>query len=242
MSSRVRILLGTIAALMVLVCATSVASTASAAVWTLSTQPCNGGIWNWCWVNANNERFELTGTQSFTSEAKIEFLVLWHAGAEEVHIDCTLTISEAGFWMQPEPLVKRGTVTALVLIESGCGLLEPLSKKCSVPTELKTHELDGTIGEKGEIEFKPASGETLLEVTFSGEACPAIVKGTHPVNGSQVCKLAKAAEETPAEKQELDCEPSGSKLKVGESPVELLLTTTISFPGLNDRVIFLDIA
>jgi hypothetical protein len=225
---------------MALVCATSVASTASAAVWTLSTQPCNGAIWNWCWVNTTNERFELTGTQSFTSETKLEFLLLWRPVGEEVHVDCTLVISEAGFWMQPEPLVRRGTITALVLIQSGCGLLEPLSKKCSIPAELKTHELDGTIGEKGEIEFKPASGEALLEVTLSGEACP--LKGTDAVDGSQVCKLAKAAEETPAEKQELDCEPSGSKLKVGGSAAEFLLTTTISFPGLNNRVIFLDIA
>jgi len=167
---------------------------------------------------------EVTLKQNKTQEALLEAVL-----GETVHIVCTETKAKEGVVHQVEPLVKESFATGFVVFE-GCALLEPLAAKCKVPATITTKALMVTPGAVlSEVIFKPKEGEIFTEIAFSGEKCPATIKGTQPVKGKQKCTWTSTAL---AKTHELECTEAGSELKLGGSAATFLDLAEVNLPNL----------
>lgn len=241
-----RIKLGILSALMV-VSALAVSglatSSASAAVFELTAEPCSGtGIVALCWdsVNKGTNLRELKGSQTFEAlkdveEAGEESLLLTKLGELEVHIVCVDAHAE-GTISQASPLVSTPTLSSPKIVFTECKLLETLGKKCKVPATLETKEITGTTPGVGEVLFKPTVGTTFIEFEISNngaEVCPATVKGVRKITGEQTCLWLELEVDLP--EHLLFCPTEDSKLKFIEQPAELLLAVEVKLVGLVDE-------
>ncbi len=92
---------------------------------------------------------------------------------------------------------------------------------CKVPN-IKAEVADLLVGSLvSEDEFKPATGETFVEITI--EVCA--FKGKYKVAGTQTCKLPGG--ELPAVTHEVACTPTGSKLTLGGKAATFESTETV---------------
>jgi hypothetical protein len=219
-------------------------SSASAVVFTLTTKKCEAPTTTTtiCWALFEKEElFELEGEQSFTGTYSAEVageenLLAAKFGEEEVHILCTGATS-SGTVLQPEPL-KVAPVIHGELVSTGCTLLEPVGKKCSIPPTLTTNEIEGVAGASSEeVLFQPGptDGGIFIGIKFSNngsEKCPTAIFGTQNVKGSQLCLWPHHEEDL--QTQLLFCEAAGSTLTLGGNKAEFLQAQEITLVGLND--------
>jgi hypothetical protein len=164
------------------------ASSASASVFTLGTEECNGTVWNLCWAETETSALlELVGTQSVTAEGGLNKFVV---PGIPVEIECEDVVSEPGGTIQqPEPLVKSGTILGKLRF-LGCVLVgaNAVATKCVIPTFEVTKELSGILTSETNVLLTPQEGEVFIEITFSnktGQTCPALVVGKRKVTGMQ---------------------------------------------------------
>jgi hypothetical protein len=220
------------AVLVVFVVSAITAGTASAE-FTLTAVKCEGTVVTLCYsTTEGGTLFEFEGSQSVLAnlETGTELLIAAKFGTEEVHVVCTGATAEGGEFLQASPLVTVGTVDIPSPTFTGCALLEPLAKKCKVPTTLSTNAITGTPSstEVGDVLFKPTSGTVFIAIVLENngtETCPATLKGTKSVTGEQLCSLI--APETDKTLHTLECLESGSKLKFGENAAELKLSLDV---------------
>ncbi len=194
-------------------CVVGVAVSSASAAFALSSEKCGSGKPSFCWDESATgtnlrelvgEEPEITLKQNKTQEALLEAVA-----GETVHIVCAETKAKEGVVHQTEPLVKESFATGFVVFE-GCALLEPLGAKCKVPATITTKALMVAPGAVlSEVIFKPKEGEIFAEIAFSGEKCPATIKGTQPVKGKQKCEWKSTAL---AKTHELECATTGSQL------------------------------
>ncbi|HTA36524.1 MAG TPA: hypothetical protein VK761_07400 [Solirubrobacteraceae bacterium] len=196
---------------------------AASAAFVLTTNSCFGsGVVVLC-----DESSALEGTEEAIGHIVpgTETLVAAKVGTTELHVECT-----AIDWtskVTSRPLVAELTST-LTVVFSGCSLLEPLAKKCSVPAEMRTSKLVGTSNETSAVTLAPESGTTFIEIEVSngfGETCPATIKGKRKITGTQQC--VNISPGTLATEKETECTEAGSSLTLSESPVEFKAFTDI---------------
>lgn len=227
---------------------------ASAATFTLSTEECNGTIWNLCWSEkeeSSSPLLELTGTQTVTVAKKTgsaNVVFKGTIGGIEFTIECTgVTQGTAGANVieQPEPLKKSGVVSGTLLF-TGCKLTAPaeLVKECNIPEEKETTAIKGElinaekVTSEKELRLTPKEGEKapFIELTFENkekEKCPeTFTASAHAVTGVQVIEVLNPSlhELTKSGKA------IGSTLKLAGSPATVTGELTMSFPGLEDWV------
>ena len=204
----------------------------------LTTIACETGLPSFCYENTESKKlFALEGEEPVLGSlvAGGETLFAEKFGEEEVHIACTATDFH-GTAVQTKPLVQAGALHGVVLTFSGCSLLEPLGKKCSVPAEIKTNAMTGTLAEESpvaKVSISVTEGTTWFELAFGNkgvETCPAIIKGTKKVTGKVVCQNIEP--EVAATEHEISCEPAGSELKLGENTCEFLMQVLVHFEHL----------
>jgi uncharacterized protein YbcI len=164
------------------------ASAASAEVFELRSEECNGAVWNLCWAETEAGALrELQGTQSITAEGGKNLFVV---PGIPVEIECEKVKSEPGGTIQqPEPLVKTGTILGLLVFE-GCKLVgtNATATKCVIPTKEVTKELSGELTSATNVLLKPEEGEVFIEITFTskeGQTCPATVIGKRKITGME---------------------------------------------------------
>jgi hypothetical protein len=212
----------------------AVGASGASAAFTLSTATCPvaGAPTALC-----DEAFAFTGSESFTGSlvAGAETLLRAVFGETEVHIDCTSVTITGIFTMNL--LTGNVTLTAVITTFHGCKLLEPLGKKCTVSEELKTNSIKGAITSASEDTFEPETGTTFIELAFGNngtETCPATIKGTKKVTGSQKCTNVEP--EVFAVEKEISCLESGSSLKLGENTAEFKMPVKIHLVNNTERI------
>jgi hypothetical protein len=210
------------------------ASSASAAVFTLTSTACTGGTnVAICYENAAKEKLELTGEQSETVAGGIVVFTIKTEPAQK--IECKESTG-SGTISQKEPLVaEKKTTLKGTLTYKGCKLTTEPSKKCVTQVEDTTKELEGTLATESTIVLKPVSGTTFIEIEYTNngtEKCPATFLGKHSVTGSQTVEILSpgTAEETKKGKA------IGHTLTFFSSEAELSQELTMSFTGLGDKV------
>jgi hypothetical protein len=227
-----RIKLAMLAAFAVLALSAIGASGASAA-FTLSTDTCPVAAAK---TALCDEAFALTGTEAFAGSLvkEKETLLLAHFGELEVHIECTGATVTGNF--TSTPLTTNVLVSGMVIKFTGCTLLEPLAKKCTVSTELTTNAIKGEITSASEDKFEPETGTVFIPITFgnSTETCPATIKGTKNVTGSQKCTNVEP--EVFAVEKEISCLEAGSALKIGENAAEFKLPVNIHLVNNTEKI------
>jgi hypothetical protein len=220
------------------------ASSASAVVFELTSVAClpPETTTTICWASSETgELFELKGEQSATMEFSAEesgeeTLLAAKFGEEEVHITCT-NVTGTGTFAQSKPLEVAPVIHGFIQL-TGCKLLEPLGKKCKVPTELKTSEIEGVVGTTSEeVKFSPAPSAAKVFITIAvsnngTESCPIAIAGSRNVTGSQVCQWVNHAEDLLAQLRW--CKPTGSAVELGGNKAEFLLALDITLTGLED--------
>lgn len=198
------------------------------AEFTLSGTECTSSLPTYCYEGELSKSFALKGEEQALGSLVLgtEALLTARFGESEVHIVCTSVVLR-GILLQPEPLIEPAKIHGLTLAYSGCALLEPFAKKCSIPTELKTKELIGTFNKEtplSTLTLSPSAGTVWMGVEFKNvgtEVCPATVRGTKNIAGTQTCTAIES--EVNMTEHELSCEPPGSKLTLGENALEFLL-------------------
>jgi len=183
------------------------------------------GVWNFCWetIVGGTELKELIGEENFTTarEAGTSLFLSTKVGEIVEEIACS---EENGVFvvLQPEPLVTQYVFHAPFKF-TGCKLEKAIGEKCKVPTTIETKQLTGNPTEATEEEdvlFKPATGETVLEIHFEEKSgCPIV--GTDPVKGEQLCFWLHPEILEDKREQLLECPGGGSKLTIGKVAVEL---------------------
>jgi len=213
----------------------AVAATGASAAFTLSTDTCSSAE---PFTALCDESTALTGTETFAGGlvAGAATLLAAKFGAEEVHIECTGATVAGTF--TATPLTANVKVTKLVITFTGCAVLEPLGKKCSVSSTLTTNSVQGEItGTGSEDKFEPEPPATVfIPITFSNstETCPATIKGTKNVTGSQKC--VNVEPEVFAVEKEISCLESGSSLKLGENAAEFKLPVKIHLVNNTEKI------
>jgi hypothetical protein len=220
-------------------------SAASAEVFTLSGESCNGTEhWGVCWVNGANLQ-QLTGKQTIqTKLASSKLTFKYTLGEEQIEVQCTSveTAAGAGNTFEQVELAKHGVGKLHFSLElSGCSLTAPksLAKKCAFPASKQTLAIGGTIPTETEIRLVPEAGETspFFEFTLSNngsETCPATFKtGSHALVGYQALTIEhpKTAETTKTASL-----VAKSGLKLGGAAASLEGALTFEFPGLGVNV------
>ncbi len=169
------------------------ASSASAVVFTLTTEECTGGTGiGLCWSELEAESsplLELTGKQTVRIEGgHVTFKVA------TLGILCLKFLGE-GTINQEKPLTGgTTTITGLIITFEECELDEPatLAIKCKVPVERSTKAITATLPNENEHMLKPSEGSVFIEIPIENkgtEKCPAAVVGTHNVTGSVNIKI-----------------------------------------------------
>jgi len=207
------------------------AASAASAAFTLTSTKCSGGTSIiFCWAaTATSELFELEGEEEFEAlNDEPEVLLSATLGGESVHIVCTDAHAAPGvnnLIIQTEPLGtganKNYSVKAKIKF-TGCTLLEPLAKKCSIPAEKETNALTGTPLSAADVDFTAA---TLIEIPFTNngtETCP--VPGNKKVTGTQLCEFTNPG--TDEAVHLLIC-LEASELLLAEQPASLLTTLEV---------------
>lgn len=225
--------------------AVSAAGASSAvAAFVLTGTSCTGGaVITACYATTEKGAtlFEYSGEEPYTGKndpISEHPLLLAITLGEEVHIECTAATT-AGTLEQAANLTAPALIMKTALTFTGCALLEPLGKKCTVPATLVTKPLEGTYLTPQDVDFAAENGP-FIELLFSNngtEICPATIKGGQPITGTQLCE-ATAVEEDLAEHLEV-CNEEGSELKLSGSPVKFLgafltkLTNTTDFSSIS---------
>jgi hypothetical protein len=225
------------AALMAVAFSAVAVSSASAVVFTLATTECTGGTnVALCWSEKEEEAsplLELTGEQSETvTGGVVDFTV----NVEPVQIILCEKSTGSGTIFQKEPL-GTGAKTTLkgTLTYEGCKLDTEPTKKCVVTVNNTTKPLLGTLINGKEIELKPETGSTFIEITYSNngaEKCPVAFSGTHPVTGTQNVEILNPTKHELTKKGKA----VGKTLEFLSSKAELSQELTMSFTGLEDFV------
>lgn len=231
-----RIRLSVLGALVVFVVGAIAASSASAA-FVLTATNCEGTVVTACYATTNEGAtlFEFSGEEATSAKNVAGQEVLLQAIlGEEVHIVCTAS-SATGTLVQPAALAGPVTEAGGVITFTGCSLLEPLAKKCKVPAELKTKAIKATFPTTGETEYSAEGGTIFIEIPFTNngtETCPATIKGTQPVTGTQKCTNVEP--EVDRAEGEQKCEEGGSNLKLGGSAAKFLLVQKVKLVNATD--------
>ncbi len=193
----------------------------------LSSETCTGGKnLDFCWESKEKgtELKEIVGEEEFllvSSKMKLTSVL----GGEKIEIECTGTTALEPLILQPEPLAKNGEVN-VALEFTGCALLGVLGEKCKVPTARSTTTLVGSPKAITEISFKPKTGTIIMEIPFEEKAkCPATVKGTRLLTGTQVAKWPESIKEDLAVHL---LEFGKSELLLGESEATLEASYEVS--------------
>jgi hypothetical protein len=218
------------------------ASSASAAVFTLTTTACTGGTnVALCYETAANctttepasKKCELEVEQSETvSGGKVVFTVLT---APVQKIECQKS-EGSGTIIQKEPLVatKKTTLQGILKYKE-CKLTTEPMKKCVVNENNETKELLGTLENEKELKLVPKAGTAFIEITYSNngaEKCPATFLGTHTVTGSQVVEIINPGVAEPTKSGKA----IGETLEFLSAKAELSQELTLTFTGLGDNV------
>lgn len=220
------------------------ATTASAAVFSLTSVACSGGTTvAICYQGKDpagaEGSWELSGKQSVTAAGGAGKLVV--PTLETLTIACTSTASgETPVITQNSPLGNgKTTITGGDLVFKGCAPTAPASvvEKCVIPTEKETLKLEGTLESGTEVKLVPASGTTFIEIPFTSKStltCPAAFIGNLKIRGSQVVTIVSPAA---PEKTKRGDAVAKSGLFYGESnAAELTGEITLTFTGLEDNV------
>jgi hypothetical protein len=209
------------------------ASSASAAVFTLSTEPCTGGTnVAICWNNAG-VLSELVGEQSETVEGgAISFTI----NTEPQQIILCEKSKGSGTIFQKEPLVagKKTTLKGTLTYE-GCKLDTEPAKKCVVNVTNTTLPLLGTLETVSTLKLIPESGLVFIEITYSNngtEKCPLTFLGTHSVTGTQTVEIINPETHEVTKKGKA----IGETLEFFSSKAKLEQELTLTFTGLGDEV------
>jgi hypothetical protein len=148
------------------------------------------------------ERFEIA-SQKISGTGGVSTLKTTLAGAEII-----VTCKKAGLTGEIETAgTGKGDAT---LEECSLGNSHETFSSCEVPNT--SFELSAQlVGSPVELEFKPASGSTFVEVTIKNKAGKTCVeKGTYSIDGTQDCVFSNG--ETFEVKHEVDCKAAGSHL------------------------------
>jgi hypothetical protein len=191
--SRIRLILMSLAALL------AVSAVASASAWAVSpeTRYFVGGS-----EVKGEETFGVTGT-SGTSKLEGEIL------STKVVIVCLNDRTSGTENLIEKEGKSKGEITFENCSIEGQGT-------CVVPPikfKVKDKLLSGA-----EDLFEPASGKLFVEIRI--EVCA--LKGTYPVEGTQICNLPGG--ETEAVEHLIECTPTGSKLELGKKPAKFTST------------------
>ncbi len=211
----------------------AMASSASAAIFELTATACEGTEVGLCWsATATGTLTELNGKQSETVSGGKTVLTV-----AKVTIECQKASGE-GVITQEALKGKKPTISGGVITYKECAITAPteIKTKCSIPAEKSTTTLAGTLESSTELLLKPETGTVFIEIPFSnasGQTCPAAIKGTHSVTGSQqVTVLNPEVGETTKTGEAV----KASKLEFFSEKAELTETLTLSFTGLGDFV------
>jgi hypothetical protein len=220
------------------------ATTASAAVFSLTSVACSGGTnVAVCYEGTDPAgkvgSWELSGKQSITTEGGPSRLVI--PTLETLTIACTSNQSgETPVITQNSPLGNgKTTISGGDLVFKGCALTAPASaaEKCVIPKEKETVPIVGTLESGTEVKIVPASGTTFIELPFTSKStltCPAAFIGNLKIRGSQVVTIVSPAA---PEKTKRGDAVAKSGLFYGESnAAELTGEITLTFTGLEDNV------
>jgi hypothetical protein len=209
----------------------------AAAEFVLTAKACGNGLPTLCYEGEAAKLFEFEGEEQVAGGlvSGTETLISATIGGNEIHAVCTIDELH-GTFLQAVPLTTTVSLSGLQVTLSGCALLEPLAKLCTIPSVLKFALLTGTYAEESPVaktKLAPAEGTTLVAIEFANhgaETCPAAVKGTNTLTGKQTCVNFEPTID--ATEHELRCEPTGSELKLGESAAELLLEALLHLEHL----------
>ncbi len=197
------------------------AQSASASVFALSTEKCDGTLWAFCW-RSGSEFLELTGEQTvavvLVAGVHIEFRGT--VGGEPIEILCTGIVATVTA-LQAAPLKTQATLDIKIKF-TGCKIDgdATVAARCTIPEERETNALTGTPTSETNITVKPTVGTEFLVIPFStkegqSETCP--VLGDRAVTGEQELTVpAEPASETIVLKA-----VEKSKLKLAGNPAEL---------------------
>ena len=124
-----------------------------------------------------------------------------------------------------------------ILHFGGCKLLAPLGEKCSIPASIETKTLSGTVLNEMPIKagvVKAAEGEVIVELPFTGEKCPATVKGKQPIRGEDLCIATEA--EVDLRVHTGECTAEGSNLKLGANLATFEAKAEVEWSGLSKEL------
>jgi len=233
--SRIKLLLLSMLAVLVVGAVTSVS--ASAATTNLCPQTSGNTLPAICIQNAASELIAETGFFPFVSNKEPNTTSLLNVPGLGLDVICTVA-NNTGTFAQTV-LATVALVVGLVIRFSTCHLeeIEEANKKCKVEEPIKTVGLDGTVGNEDantlDVTFKPEIGTTFVELNFENngaETCPALIFGKHPVKGEQLCLLLLAEQDLAVHL--LECQP-GTGLTVSGQPAEFDIIEEVSLGGAN---------
>jgi hypothetical protein len=214
------------------------ASSASAVVFTLTTEACTGGtnvalcyeLESKVACTGTTQLCELTGEQSETVVDATGTVVDFNVPLAEILILCE-TATGSGTILQKEPLVSGAKTTLTGTITySGC-VLDKGPAGCTIKASETTKGLSGSLESESELKLKPATGAVFIEIEFLGASCS--LKGKHSVTGTQIVTISNPGT---AEKTKTGKAVVKSNLLFLSDPAELEQTLVMSFTGLEDLV------
>jgi hypothetical protein len=213
------------ATLLAVLSISALAASSASAVFTLATtDECGAaGIPTWCWENtANKKLFNFSGTNSVAGKLEPETVnLLKGLLGEEIELKAT-GASLTGTLEQGTVLVNEAAISGVVIEFTGVTVTgnAAAAKKCAVKGEVvKTNSIAGSFG--GAItktKFKPTSGTTFASIEFINkgtETCPATIKGTKLVKGTQECENLEPGVD--ATTKLILCKETESSLTLGEN-------------------------
>jgi hypothetical protein len=189
-------------------------------------------------LESGTKLFEAQGAETYLGKLTPGTVatLLTELGGEPIEITCGKDES-TGEVVQTSPLVQAVVAKHGILKLSECQLLGTLGKKCKVPTEKSTTQLEGTVLEEMPVNaglVKPETGTTIIEVPFENkgsERCPSTILGTHKITGEDLCTSAESEVDETVHLGE--CVEAGSKLHFGEESAIFEAISEVELSGTN---------